>query len=170
MRIFNLDFFSKATGELVLSRQHTNERHNGFAPEISPDGRWMAYNSDESGQLEVCVRPFPDVNRAKEQVSANGGVVPLWSPDGRKLYYRAGDAVMAVAVETEPAFKCGKPEVLFRGNYALSDRHPWDISPDGKRFLMMKDVGAVSSGEAGPRKIIVVTNWFEELRERVPVK
>ena len=84
-------------------------------PWISPDGRYMAYQSDESGTENVYVRPFPDVNEGKWQVSSNGGNSPLWSPDGRELFYRNGDATMAVAVETELAFKHGKPRFLFKG-------------------------------------------------------
>ena len=80
--------------------------------------RWMAYASNESGKYEVYVRPFPEVNKGKWQVSTSGGNSPLWSPDGRELFYRSGDAVMAVPVETEPTFKPGKPTVLFRGTYS----------------------------------------------------
>jgi len=135
----------------------------------------MAYTSNESGENEIYVRPFPDVNKARQQISTAGGDSPLWSPDGRELFYRNGDEVMAVAIETEPTFKAGKPETLFRGTYAslfLLDQHPWDISrPDGKHFLMMKEFtpdGTPAAG--GPRKINIVLNWIEELKQRVPVK
>jgi serine/threonine-protein kinase len=137
------------------------EKHLEYYPKISPDGRWMAYQSDESGKFEVYVRPFPDVNKGKWKVSTSGGNAPLWSSDSRELFYRSGDATMAVRVETDPEFKPGKPIVLFRGTY--SDY--WDISPDGKRFLMMKKITAEA-----PRKINIVVNWFEELKQRVPVK
>ena len=91
---------------------------------------------------------------------------------GRELFYRNGDSVMAVAVEAGQTFKCGKPEALFRGTYASfpQDRHSWDISPDGKRFLMMKEPQSTVSAGRGPRKIDIVLNWFEELKQRVPVK
>jgi len=118
------------------------------------------------------VRPFPEVNKGKWQVSTSGGNTPLWSPDSREIYYHIGDAAMAVPVETEPAFKPGKPTVLFRKTTSLSstgvdmrDFTYWDISPDGKRFLMVTGTAAEV-----PRKINIVVNWFEELKQRVPVK
>ncbi|MBP1753591.1 MAG: serine/threonine protein kinase, partial [Geobacteraceae bacterium] len=129
------------------------------------------------------VRSFPDVNKGKWQVSRYGGGSPLWSPGGRELFYRSGDATMAVEVETEPTFKRGNPKVLFKGMYFSSTlpkgtSTPWDISPDGRKFLMIKPSGApagVSTAEkpatAPPRqKIDIVVNWFEELKQRVPVK
>jgi serine/threonine-protein kinase len=142
-------------------------------PKISPDGRWMAYASYEFGKSEIYVRPFPEVDGGKWQVSLSGGDTPLWSPNGREIYYRKDDAVMAVSVETEGSFKSGKPEFLFRGPYVVlgaNEGHPWDISPDGKRFLMMKGAGSASSTTGGPRKINIVLNWFEELKQRVPTK
>jgi serine/threonine protein kinase len=140
--------------------------------EISPDGRWMAYQSDESGKPEVYVRPFPDVNKGKSTVSTTGGTFPLWSPDRPELFYRNGDAVMVVKVETDPEFKSGKPEVLFRGKYVQSgNRATWAIGRDG-RFLMMKAVENTGKAPAAesPRKINVVLNWIEELKQNVPVK
>jgi serine/threonine-protein kinase len=142
------------------------EKYSEWEPKISPDGRWMAYVSEESGKSEVYVRPFPDVNKGKWQVSTSGGRDPLWSPDGRGLFYRNGDSVMAVAVQTEPTFNPGKTEALFQGKYTSY----WDISHDGKRFLMLKEPQSTASGGEGPRKINIVLNWFEELKQRVPVK
>jgi serine/threonine-protein kinase len=129
----------------------------------------MAYTSNESGRAEVYVRPFPEVNKDKWQVSTSGGNSPLWSRDGRELFYRSGDSAIAVAVQTEPTFKCGKPVPLFRGTYVFMY---WDISPDGKRFLMMKETAATAKPAAPetPRKINIVLNWLEELKQRVPVK
>jgi serine/threonine protein kinase len=154
-----------------------HEKYSESYPKISPEGRWMAYQSDESGKYEVYVRPFPDVNKGKWQVSTNGGDSPLWSPDGRELFYRSGDSFISVEVETEPAFRPAKPKVLFKGTYfsiaaAAFEFTLWDISPDGKRFLMMRPpapTGAAPTA-AGPRKINIVLNWFEELKHRVPVK
>jgi len=151
------------------------EKYIEFQPEVSPDGKWMAYASDESGRLEIYVRPFPDVNRGRWQVSTSGGHTPLWSPDGRELFYLKDDSVMAVPVETGPAFKAGKPETLFRGTYvqlSINDGQPWDISPDGKRFLMMKEVISAAKPAAAEvrQKINIVVNWTEELKQRVPVK
>jgi hypothetical protein len=131
----------------------------------------MAYASNESGRFEVYARPFPDVNKGKWQVSTSDGNTPLWSPDDRELFYRIGDAAMAVAVETEPTFKPGKPRVLFRATFPgpsgadVTDNTFWDTSSDGKRFLKLKEASAEP-----PRKINIVVNWFEELKQRVPAK
>ncbi len=81
------------------------EKYVELQPEISPDGRWMAYTSDESGKYEIYVRPFPEVNKGRWQVSTSGGDTPLWSPNGRELFYRNGDSVVAVAVEAGQTFK-----------------------------------------------------------------
>jgi serine/threonine protein kinase len=137
---------------------------------ISRDGRWMAYASDESGQTQVYVRPFPELNKGRWQVSANGGESPLWSPDGQELFYRNGDLVMAVPVKTEPVFSHEAAKILFRGIYLSGwPFDAWDIHPDGKRFLMIRKPAAQSTA-TGPRKINIVLNWFEELKQRVPVK
>ena len=156
------------------------EEYDEQEPQISPDGRWMAYASNESGRQEIYVRSFPEVESGgRWQVSNNGGISPLWSRDGKELFYRSGDATMVVPVETDPTFKPLNPKVLFSGTYyTLPDipglqlaQTPWDISPDGKRFLMMKEVEATDDGSAAeiPRKINIVLNWDEELKERVPV-
>lgn len=152
------------------------EKYNEVLPSVSHDGKWIAYVSWETGQPEVYVRPFPDIEKGKWRVSDTGGLGPLWSKDSRKLFYRSGDAVMAVGVETDPAFKAGKPEVLFRGNYNYwgvgQAMDPlWHIGPDGK-FMMVKEVKPnekTPTAEA-PRKINIVLNWFEELKQQVPVK
>jgi serine/threonine protein kinase len=184
---------------------------------ISPDDKYMVYESNESGQYEIYIRPFPDVNKDRKLVSTNGGEFPRWSPDGRELYYlitpsniakvMAGSApkakadmiakmtaarpelkIMAVTVETEPTLKLGNPEILFQGSY-MQGR--WDIHPIDKRFLMIKipertdDQFQVAESQAeesivnesqaeefrqqDPRKITIVLNWFEELKENVPV-
>jgi hypothetical protein len=131
----------------------------------------MAYASDESGQPEVYVHSFPELDEGRWQVSANGGESPIWSPDGRELFYRSGDAVMAVKVDTEQAFSLEPAEILFRGNYhAYWPETSWGIHPDGKRFLMMKSSPTTDNGldTSEPRRINIVLNWLEELKERVP--
>lgn len=155
------------------------EKYLETEPKISPNGQWMAYTSDVSGKNEIYVRPFPDVDSGgKWTVSTGGGTSPLWAPDGRELFYRNGDAVMAVSVKTETTFSPETPKTLFRGTYvslssgiAPLSLNSWDISQDGKRFLMLKP--GASTGEApvaaGPRRINVVLNWFEELKGKVPV-
>jgi hypothetical protein len=146
------------------------ENYGELDPQISPDGRWLAYQSDESGpnQNEVYVRPFPDVESGgKWQVSTSGGRNPLWSPDGRTLFYIGPDGAMAVPVETDPTFILGTPKMLFSGPY-----RDWDISSDGKRFLTLKakddDSSDNETATVAPRKINIVVNWFEELNQRAP--
>ena len=101
----------------------------------------------------------------------------MWSPNGQELFYRNGDEIVAVPVTSGPAFRVGNPKALFQGSYVPANHvygnlelSPWDISPDGKRFLMMKEVGSTASSAVGPRKIHIVVNWFEELKQRVPKK
>ena len=118
------------------------------------------------------MRPFADVNQETWQVSTSGWHSPLWSPDGHELFYRKDDSVIGISVETDPPFKPGKPEILFQGNYVMPSLllgRPWDISPDGKRFLMMKPAATADQETTPevPRRINVVLNWFEELKERV---
>ena len=136
--------------------------------EVSPDGRWLAYESDESGQPEVYVRPFPDVDGGRWQVSTDGGAQPVWASDGRELFYRSDDAVLSVPVEMAESFVFGSPVELFSGEYApsLGGRN-YDVSPDGQRFLMLKVVAA--PGEAPPpARFIIVENWLSELERLVP--
>jgi serine/threonine protein kinase/Tol biopolymer transport system component len=147
-------------------------------PQVSPDGRWLAYASNESGQYDIYVRTFPDVNGGKCRISTSGGMQPIWSSDGRELFYRDWNpnALMVVDIEREPTFKPGMPRELFRGAYLFYSGHNWDIHPDGKRFLMIKlpdtteeETTTEKSADFRPRKINIVLNWFEELKEKVPV-
>ncbi len=133
-------------------------------PAISPDGRWIAYMSNETGRREIYVRPFPSVEDGSWQISSDGGVSPVWAPNGRELFYRNGEAMMVVKIETEPSFRHGRPQVLFSGSYAFAARN-YDIHPDGQRFLMIKE--AEQTGETGT-ELIVVENWFQELKRLVP--
>ena len=133
--------------------------------EISPDGRWLAYESNASGQNEIYVRPFPNVEDGQWLISSGGGTRPLWAPDGRELFYLApGARLMAVDVQTEPSFAPGNAEEVFAGYYAPAGGRPYDISPDGERFLMIKESAGVDSTE-----FITVINWHEELLRLVPV-
>ncbi len=163
----------------LVSMEGTRERKtlipNAFQPEISPDGRLLAYCSSESGRNEVYVRPFPQVDKEKWQASTEGGESPLWSPDGRELFYLTEDnSAMAIAVNTDQVLRLGTPKLMFRhsciGFGSFSAGTPWDISPDGKRFLMIKEAAPSATAGEGPRKINIVVNWFEELKQRVPVK
>jgi eukaryotic-like serine/threonine-protein kinase len=139
---------------------------NEGGPRFSPDGRWLAYVSDESGRAEIYVQPYPGPG-GKWQISTEGGREPVWNPNGRELFYRSGDKMMAVDVTTQPSFTAGKPRVLFKGQYVPTVTTPanYDVSPDGQRFLMLKPV---EQAEAAATQISVVQNWFEELKQRVP--
>ena len=140
--------------------------------DLSPEGRWIAYQSNASGQAEIYVQPFPNVDESRWQISTGGGTQPLWAPDGHELLYRApGGAVMAVPVQTEPTFTAGNGEVVFEGSYFVTGPvmpgRTYDIAPDGQRFLMITAGGGPDETSA-PARIIVVEHWFEELNERVP--
>ena len=159
-------------GDRVKKPLLNEKKHSEVDPQISPDGQWMAYASNESGQYEVYVCPYPEVKGGKWKVSTGGGVWPLWSPDGQELFYRSYDAYMAVSVKTAPSFSKETPRTLFRGAYAslsaVSQLSNWDIDRDGKRFLMIKPPEA-TTGESpaeGPRRISIIVNWFEKLKER----
>jgi Tol biopolymer transport system component/predicted Ser/Thr protein kinase len=131
---------------------------------FSPDGRWIAYRSSESGHAEIEVQPYPGPG-GKWQISTDGGTEPVWNRNGREIFYRNGDKMMAVDVTTQPTFSAGKPKMLFDGRYLFSNGSPadYDVSADGQRFLMIK-----ASEEAPSTQINIVLNWFEELKEKVP--
>jgi hypothetical protein len=140
-----------------------------FASDISPDGRWIAYHSVESGRTEVYARPFPLVDSGRWQVSNAGGTRPRWSRDGHELFYftpadgpRAA-ALWAVPITPGPTLTAGRPVKVFEGNYGAFNqgRQTYDVSPDGKRFVMIQPVET-------PTPIIVVQNWTDELKRRVP--
>ena len=133
------------------------ERHG----QLSPDGRWMAYTSNESGRTEVYVRAFPDADR-KSQISTNGGSLPKWHSDGKELFYLAVDKkLMVVDVDTQSTFEAGVPRPLFQANLSnVPLRNHFAVSADGQRFLMLtlSDQGTAS-------QITVVTNWTAEVEE-----
>ena len=141
--------------------------------DISPDGRWIAYVSDDTGRDEIYVRPFPNTGDNKIPISRDGGDEPLWSPDGRELFFlnQANDGrieVLSVTVTGEPTFSAGEPKVLFTGeyDYGFADPH-WDISSDGQQFLMMKQVGQPER-QFEDTQLVVVENWFKELNRLAP--
>ena len=135
-------------------------------PRFSPDGRWIAYHGNESGNWEVYVRAYPGADR-RTQISVGGGYDAVWTRDGREIFYRNGDRFYAVAVTLNPTFSVGSPRLLFSGPYldsgplAPSD---YDVSPDGQRFLVIQ----ISDEERAPRRLHLVQNWFEELKAKVP--
>jgi serine/threonine-protein kinase len=153
------------------------DRENGFEPQLflrenfnersavfHPQGGWIAYSADEGepGRFEVYVRRFPGGGN-KNPISTDGGDEAVWDPSGRKLYYRAGDKMMVVTVETVPEFSVSQPEELFAGRYETSkDVANYDITPDGKRFIMIKPEEGTE-----PTKVSWVLNWSEELKRIV---
>lgn len=135
-------------------------------PAISPDGRWLAYVSEESGRHEVYVRPFPNTGSAKWQVSSNGGTEPVWARSGRELFFRsARDELVSVPVLPRETFAIGEQRVLFSTALFLADpaSQVYDVSPGGQRFVMIRQ--ALAGGV--PEELIVVENFFEELKAKV---
>jgi Tol biopolymer transport system component len=139
-------------------------RFGEYNPRFSPDGQWLAYVSDESGRNEIYVRHFPD-SGAKAQLSTGGGDAPVWSRDGRELFYRDADKTMVVDVRTRPAF--GSPRVLFEARFPTSSTSGsnYDVFPDG-RFLRPQQLEA----EQAATQVNVVINWFEDVKRRASAK
>jgi dipeptidyl aminopeptidase/acylaminoacyl peptidase len=143
--------------------------------QLSPDGRFIAYESEESGRAEIYVRPFPDTAAARWQISSNGGKTPLWNTDGRELYYYEGaeqsgsdfvsGALMAVSIALAPDFRPGAPQQLFAGDYVATGtgRH-YDVAPGGQRFLMIKLVGEV---QLSPPELTFAQNWLAAVKRRL---
>ena len=142
---------------------------------VSPDGRWLAYESNTAGRFEIYVRPFPDVSGGQWLVSNAGGVQPLWARSGRELFYVAPDgALLTVPVVARGAtWSAGAPTKLFEGHYftggSLFTTRQYDVSPDGQRFLMIKEGGGTDQ-TAAPAQVIVVQHWDEDLKRLVPTK
>ena len=138
-----------------------NERH----PMFSSDGQWITFTSNRSGQDEIYVKAYPGPGGIV-QISSEGGSEPLWARDGKELFYRNGDKMMVISVQTEPTFKMlANPRILFQGSY-YSGTFGWasnyDVTPDGQQFVMVKQA------ETSATQINVVLNWFEELKRLVP--
>jgi serine/threonine-protein kinase len=144
-------------------RPYLKTSFNEYTPMLSPDGRWLAYTSDESGVNEIYVRDISDSVGGRWQVSTGGGTESLWSRDGRELFYRSGNRVMVASIETEPIFKVQTRNVLFEDVYIKWRVHTaYDIHPDNERFVMIMEPPETTS------EMIIVLNWFEELRRVVP--
>ena len=136
--------------------------NNERLPFFSPDGRFLAYLSNESGGEEVYVQTFPGAG-GEWQVSTSGGTEPRWSRDGKELFYRSGGALMAVSVATSPGVSFGTPRKLFEAPYAdVGGTADYDVGPDG-RFLFMKDVGNTAN-----LSLQLVLNWPTELARLAP--
>jgi Tol biopolymer transport system component len=171
--------FSSAPGSrdvmlMTLDAAHTTvpliqtpaQERNGV---VSPDGRWVAYESDSSGRFEIYVRPFPNVSSGQWRISTAGGTRPLWAPNGDEIFFVAPDgAIMGAPVTRGSTWQAGEATTVVEARYltegALSAR-TYDVSADGKRFLMVKPVAPDSVAQ-----IVIVQNWFEELKRLVPTK
>jgi eukaryotic-like serine/threonine-protein kinase len=157
---------SPGSGQGRKAQPFLRTRFDEGVPRFSPDGHWLAYISDESGRYEIYVQPYPGPG-GKWQISTEGGSEPVWNPNGRELFYRTGDKMMAVEIATQPGFAAGTPRMLFEGPYEPGP-FPivnYDVSSDGQRFLMLK---RSEQEQAAPTQINVVLNWFEELKQKVP--
>ena len=132
---------------------------------FSPRGRFFAYDSDESDQGEVYVRPFPDVDDYRVKVSRDGGLHPVWAPNRQELYYYhpGSGKIMRVPYDTEPVFTPGAPVALVDGPSTVQTTRGYDIHPDGDKFVMIEPIGD------SPPQLTLIQNFFELLKERVPV-
>ena len=129
-------------------------------PALSPDGRWIAYTSNETGVAEVFVRPYPDTGTSWS-ISTAGGGQPVWSRDGKELYYLSGSRMMAVPIETRPAFRSGTPVQLFEGGIEVSSSRSFDVAPDG-RFVAVRPAG----GSSSQMELRMLLNWQDEVKRK----
>ena len=138
--------------------------HSERQPTVSPDGRWLAYMSDESGRYEVYVRPFPNTDGGKWSVSIGGGREPVWSHSGRELFYKSGGMLVSAAIRSGSTFVVRERRPLFAvaGSYMTDTSYPqYDVTPDDQRFVMVEFVAEEASA------LVLIENWFEVLEERV---
>jgi serine/threonine-protein kinase len=167
--IFRTDVSSPGSGDILAIRPGIDTapvpvvatRFTEMTPALSPNGRWLAYVSNETGEDEIYVVPFPNTGAGKWAISAGGGTEPLWSHRGNELFYRAGSGdLVAVEIHTQPRFSLGRSAALFPAAGFTSSRFSsqYAVAPDDRRFLMIR-AGA-------PDKLIVVENWFEELNAK----
>jgi Tol biopolymer transport system component len=139
------------------------EKYDAFMPALSPDGRWLAYASNESGRYEIYVRPYPSPGAAV-QVSQDGGTEPTWSADGRRLYFRDGRRMLVTQLNTTPPVTITNRRVLFTGTFDGDMPMPhrnYDVARDGRHFVML----AATPGTAP--QTIVVLNWLTDFRARI---
>ena len=158
--------------EMLLDDAGFNEGE----PALSPDGRWLAYyRTHEVGPPTIDVVPFPNIHDGRWSISQGAGAVvqPVWSPNGSELFYRSDTDLMVAQIETEPTFSNRTPEPLFSlSDYEMAggpdDARTWDLAPDGARFLVRAAATKANDDEAF-NSLIFISNWFEELKARVPV-
>ena len=172
--VFVEDLGGRRLGILTLEGDRTStlilsEEFSSTDATLSPDGRWLAYRSNETGQREVYVVPFPDVGTGKWQISTDGGVWPLWSQAANELFYMGPDGVMALEFQADTTFTPGAPTLLFERANPIGGNRDMAVSQDGQRFLLFTDnMVAPGDEDAEPSQIHVALNWFQELTERVP--
>jgi serine/threonine-protein kinase len=175
--LYRTDFNTAGRGDIMIrglsndtaARELLAGPAEESAPAISPDGRWIAYVSDETGRYEVWVRPFPDVTSGRWQVSRNGGIEPVWSPDGRELYFRAaGGELVSAAIVARPSFRLTGARVLFDASpYQSGVSHAnYAVSSDNTRFVFVPF--ATNPGQVG--RLVIVRNLFTELRPRLEAR
>jgi hypothetical protein len=135
--------------------------------QFSPDGHWLAYQSTKSGRSEIWMRRFPDGDD-EHRISTEGGAEPMWSSTGRELFFINGDKMMAVDVNTDAGFAVGVPHVLYQGHFARSTVYAsnYSVTRDGLRFLRVRP----TAPDAPMNQVQIVLNWFEELKQKLPVK
>lgn len=159
----------RTAGDSTVLEVARSERGEDVAPTLSPDGKWIAYVSDESGRDEIYVRAFPDVSRMKRQVSTQGGVEPRWARSGRELYFRnPSDELVSVPVSlADGGFTPGTSRVLFSmSDYLPANRYQpsYEVSQGDQRFILTRRLGGRGGSAAG--ELIVVENFPAELRPR----
>jgi Tol biopolymer transport system component len=169
--IFDISLLPLAGDKKVVTYLHS--QFNSIQPQLSPDGRWLAYSTNESGMYQIVVRTFPDPNGGRWQVTTNGGMEPRWRRDGRELYYLALDGkLMAVPVRADTAFQADPAVPLFQTPLSLPALIPfairYDVASDGQRFLIQVPAVAPSSPAAlnNPTPLVAIVNWTAALRKR----
>ena len=160
---------SNVGNSLSLLKLHAAERvepllQRAINPDISPDGRWLAYQSSESGRSEVYVRPFSDVSAGRWQVSIGGGRWPKWAGNGGELFYVVDETMMSAPVQLASTFSAGKPSRLFdsAGLRAFAQARTYDVTRDGQKFLM---ITAADRRDRPAPSIVVVANWAQTLKQ-----
>lgn len=157
------DIYARRTAGDTAIRELVATPVNEVTPALSPDGRWLAYVSEESGRNEVFLRPFPNISEAKRQVSIKGGSEPVWAHSGRELFFVDGDnQLVAAEISAAPVLTVGRQQVLFsRARFAGDPLHPrYAVAPDDRRFLMVQFM-------AGGDELVLVQNWFEVLKRKL---
>ncbi|NND85649.1 MAG: hypothetical protein HKN46_10925, partial [Acidimicrobiia bacterium] len=171
--VFGRDIMVMQRGVDQTPRPLIAAEYDEMYPTLSPDGRWLAYSSNETGRFEIYVRPFPDVDSGRWQISSRGGSRATWSRDGREIFFgdENDNMVMARVDGSGSAFVAASPQILFATpeDIDLGDLGiPYDISPDGQRFMMARIVRDATMEASGLPDFVLVNNFGQLLRERVP--